>query len=117
MGGDNITDKSKIPKIKRLIKLMRTKFHLIVTKYKSPYTRREKISFLDLIIFSVLLYGILRWVYKKGYEFLIEELGLFPKIRYNKLVERLSRYEELLFEIQRVFLNKKLFVIYRYNSN
>ncbi|MFU8652060.1 transposase [Methanotorris formicicus] len=45
-------------------------------------------------------------MYKKGYEFLIEGLGLFPKIRYNKLVERLNRYEELLFEIQSIFLNK-----------
>ncbi|MFU8652793.1 transposase [Methanotorris formicicus] len=52
------------------------------------------------------MYDILQWMYKKGYEFLIEELGLFPKIRYNKLVERLNRYEEPLFEIQRVFLNK-----------
>jgi cobalamin biosynthesis Co2+ chelatase CbiK len=37
-------------------------------------------------------------VYKRGYEFLIEDLRLFPKIRYNKIVERINRYEALLFE-------------------
>ncbi|EHP85547.1 hypothetical protein MetfoDRAFT_1315 [Methanotorris formicicus Mc-S-70] len=52
--GDNIIEKSEIPKIKRLIKRMWAKFYLIVAKYKSPYTRREKISLLDLISFSVL---------------------------------------------------------------
>ncbi|WP_216698820.1 hypothetical protein [Methanotorris formicicus] len=45
-------------------------------------------------------------VYKRGYEILIEYLGLFTKIRYNKIVERINRYEQLLFEIQKTFLNK-----------
>ncbi|XRO76302.1 hypothetical protein ACO3VM_05795 [Methanocaldococcus sp. 10A] len=45
-------------------------------------------------------------VYKRAYEVLIDGFGLFPKIRYNKIVERLNRYEYLLFEIQKMFLNK-----------
>ncbi|EHP86678.1 hypothetical protein MetfoDRAFT_0966 [Methanotorris formicicus Mc-S-70] len=106
VGGNNIVDKSKIPRIKRLINLMRAKFYLIVVKYKSPYTRREKISLLDLIIFSVLCMIYFSGVYKRGYEILIEYLGLFTKIRYNKIVERINRYEQLLFEIQKTFLNK-----------
>ena len=51
-------------------------------------------------------------VYKRGYEFLIEDLGLFPKIRYNKIVERINRYEQLLIEIQKAFIerNSRLFI-------
>ena len=29
----------------------------------------------------------------------VEKLGLFPKIRYNKVIERLNRYEELLYKV------------------
>ncbi|ALV63955.1 transposase [Thermococcus sp. 2319x1] len=33
-------------------------------------------------------------VYKHAYRVLIEEMKLFPKIRYNKLTERLNRHEK-----------------------
>ena len=104
--------KSKMHRIKRLIRIMRAKFYPIVAKYISPYTRREIISLLDLIIFSVLCMVYFSGVYKRGYEFLIEDLGLFPKIRYNKIVERINRYEQLLIEIQKAFIerNSRLFI-------
>jgi len=98
--------KSKISKIKRLIQLMRAKFYLIVEKYKSPYIHREILSLLDLIIFSVLTMIYFSGVYKRAYEVLIEGFRIFPKIRYNKLVERIKGYENLLFKIQEMFLNK-----------
>ena len=104
--------KSKMHRIKRLIKIMRAKFYPIVAKYISPYTRREIISLLDLIIFSVLCMVYFSGVYKREYELLIEDLGLFPKIRYNKIVERINRYEQLLIEIQKAFIerNSRLFI-------
>ena len=104
--------KSKMHRIKRLIRIMRAKFYPIVAKYISPYTRREIISLLDLIIFSVLCMVYFSGVYKRGYELLIEDLGLFPKIRYNKIVERINRYEQLLIEIQKAFIerNSRLFI-------
>ena len=105
-------EKSKMHRIKRLIRIMRAKFYPIVAKYISPYTRREIISLLDLIIFSVLCMVYFSGVYKRGYELLIEDLGLFPKIRYNKIVERINRYEQLLIEIQKAFIerNSRLFI-------
>ena len=104
--------KLKMHRIKRLIRIMRAKFYPIVAKYISPYTRREIISLLDLIIFSVLCMVYFSGVYKRGYELLIEDLGLFPKIRYNKIVERINRYEQLLIEIQKAFIerNSRLFI-------
>ena len=105
-------EKLKMHRIKRLIRIMRAKFYPIVAKYISPYTRREIISLLDLIIFSVLCMVYFSGVYKRGYELLIEDLGLFPKIRYNKIVERINRYEQLLIEIQKAFIerNSRLFI-------
>jgi hypothetical protein len=91
---------------------MRARFYLIVVKYKSPYARRGILSLLDLIIFSVLCMVYFSGLYKRGYEFLIEDLGLFPKIRYNKIVERINRYEQLLINIQKAFIerNSRLFI-------
>jgi hypothetical protein len=37
--------------------------------------------------------------YKAGILHFIEDLKLFPKIRYNKLIERLNRYKELLYRV------------------
>ena len=45
-------------------------------------------------------------VYKHAYKVLIEELKLFPKIRYNKLTERLNRYETLLLLTQEKLFRK-----------
>jgi len=42
-------------------------------------------------------------VYKRAYRILMEELKLLPKVRYNKVVERLNRYEELLIDCLRLF--------------
>jgi len=98
--------KSDIPKIIRLIKRLQAKLYPIVKKHESQFIRREKLSLLNLIIFSVLTMVFFSGVYKRAYEILIEGFGLFPKIRYNKIVERINRYESLLYEIQKIFLNK-----------
>ena len=94
-------EKLKMHRIKRLIRIMRAKFYPIVAKYKSLYARREIISLLDLIIFSVLCMIYFSGEYKKGYEFLVEDLELFPRIGYNKMVERINRYGQFLFEIRK----------------
>jgi len=38
-------------------------------------------------------------VIKHAYVHFIEDLELFPRIRYNKLIERLNRYEGLLYRV------------------
>ncbi len=35
-------------------------------------------------------------------------MQLFPKVRYNKVVERLNRYEDLLDELQKMFVNTNM---------
>ncbi len=45
-------------------------------------------------------------VYKHAYRVLIEEMKLFPKIRYNKLTERLNRHEKLLLLAQEELFKK-----------
>jgi hypothetical protein len=50
----------------------------------------------DLITFAIMAHLRSDGVYKKAYRVLIEELHLFPKVKYNKILERLSRYENLL---------------------
>ncbi|MGB9659194.1 MAG: hypothetical protein ACPLY9_01530 [Nitrososphaerales archaeon] len=42
-------------------------------------------------------------IYKKAYKLFVEELGFFPMVRYNKVVERLNRYECLLIECLKLF--------------
>lgn len=53
----------------------------------------------DLIVIGVLAHLHFNGIIKGAYVYFIEELELFPKIRYNKLIERLNRYEELLCEV------------------
>jgi hypothetical protein len=57
----------------------------------------------DLIAFGVMAHIVFDGVYKKAYKLFIEELGFFPSVRYNKVVERLNRYECLLIECLRLF--------------
>jgi hypothetical protein len=55
-------------------------------------------SLYDLIDFALMAHRHFDGIYKRAYRILIEELMLFPKVRYNKVVERLNRYEGLLME-------------------
>ncbi|MEM2405207.1 MAG: hypothetical protein QXR05_08680 [Candidatus Methanomethylicia archaeon] len=58
----------------------------------SSKANREKMSLYDLVAFAVSAHKHFGGVYKRAYRLLIEELKTFPKIRYNKLVERLNRW-------------------------
>jgi hypothetical protein len=57
---------------------------------------RERMSLYDLIAFAVMAHRYFGGIYKRAYRVLVEELMLFPRVRYNKVVERLNRYEGLL---------------------
>lgn len=68
----------------------------VVERHYPSKANHEKMSLYDLIAFAVLAHRHFEGVYKRAYRVLIEDLGLFPAVRYNKVVERLHRYEELL---------------------
>lgn len=50
-------------------------------------------------------------MYKRAYQVLIEDLGLFQAVRYNKVVEKLHSYEELLLECLGIFKLEGLRVV------
>ena len=79
----------EINKIKSLIKP-------IVDEYYPSKANRETMSLYDLITFGILAHLCYNGIIKHAYNHFIEDLKLFPKIRYNKVVERLNRYEKLL---------------------
>ncbi len=90
----NLIDKylEEINTIRELIKP-------IVDEYYPSKANREVISLYDLITVGVLAHLHFNGVIKHTYIHFIEDLKLFPKIRYNKLIERLNRYEELLYRV------------------
>ena len=57
----------------------------------------------DLMAFAVLAHRCFDGVYKRAHWVMVQDLNLFPQVRYNKVVERLHRYEELLRECARAF--------------
>lgn len=71
----------------------------IVDEYYPSKANRETISLYDLITVGILAHLHFNGVIKHAYVHFIEDLQLFPKIRYNKLIERLNRYEELLYRV------------------
>jgi len=75
----------------------------IVDKYYPSKSNNEKMSLHDLIAFAIMAHIVFDGIYKKAYKLFIEELKLFPKVRYNKIVERLNRYEKLLIECLKLF--------------
>jgi len=60
-------------------------------------------SLYDLITFAILAHIHFDGVYKRAYRMFVDELGIFPKVRYNKMIERLNRYENLLQECLNLF--------------
>jgi len=67
----------------------------IVDEYYPSKANREIITLYDLITLGVLAHIHFNGIIKHAYVHFIEDLKLFPRIRYNKLMERLDRYEEL----------------------
>ena len=82
----------EIERIKTLIKP-------IVEEYYPSKANREIITLYDLITLGVLAHIHFNGIIKHAYVHFIEDLKLFPRIRYNKLIERLNRYEELLYKV------------------
>ncbi|MHC1635347.1 MAG: hypothetical protein ACXQTS_01810 [Candidatus Methanospirareceae archaeon] len=78
----------------------------IVDEYYPSKANREVIPLYDLITLGILAYLHFNGVIKHAYVLFIEELKLFPKIRYNKLIERLNRYEELLHRVLELVFEK-----------
>ena len=76
----------EIERIKTLIKP-------IVEEYYPSKANREIITLYDLITLGVLAHLHFNGIIKHAYVHFIEDLKLFPRIRYNKLIERLNRYE------------------------
>jgi hypothetical protein len=75
----------------------------IVDKYYPSKSNNEKMSLHDLIAFAIMAHIVFDGIYKKAYKLFIEELKIFPNVRYNKIVERLNRYEKLLIECLKLF--------------
>jgi len=69
----------------------------IVDEYYPSKANREVISLYDLITVGILAHLHFNGVIKHAYVYFIEDLKLFPRTRYNKLIEGLDRYEELLY--------------------
>ena len=91
-----------IKEIDRIRELIRP----IVDEHYPSKANREIISLHDLIIFGILAHLHFNGVIKHAYTHFIEYLDLFPKIRYNKVIERLNRYEELLYKILNFVFDK-----------
>jgi hypothetical protein len=71
---------------------------------------REVMSLYDLMAFAVMAHRHYE-VYKRAYSLFIEELELFAKMRYNKLVEKLNRYGRLLLGCPKLFEFKGLNIV------
>ncbi|NJE12222.1 IS982 family transposase [Thermococcus sp. LS2] len=90
----------------REILIIKSEIYPIIRKYYPKKAHREVISLYDLITFAILAHLHFNGVYKHAFRVLIEEMKLFPKIRYNKLTERLNRHEKLLLLAQEELFKK-----------
>ena len=86
--------KKYIKEIDRIRELIKP----IVDEHYPSKANKEVMSLYDLITFGILDHLHFNGVIKVAYTHFIEE-KLFPKIRYNKLIERLNRYEDLLYKV------------------
>ncbi len=86
-----------------MVKLVRNSVYTTVRGYYPSKANHEKMSLYDLMTFAVMAHICFDGVYKKAYKVFIDELKLFPRVRYNKVVERIDRYEELLLECLKLF--------------
>jgi hypothetical protein len=83
----------------------------VVEKHYPSRANHEKMSLYDLIAFGVMAHRHFDGVYKRAYRVLMEGLKLFPRVRYNKVVERLNRYEGLLIDCLRLFKLEGLMIV------
>ncbi len=86
-----------------MVAIVRRVVSPIVAEHYPSKANNEKMSLYDLIVFGVMAHIVFDGIYKKAYKLFIEELGFFPRVRYNKIVERLNRYECLLIECLKIF--------------
>jgi coproporphyrinogen III oxidase-like Fe-S oxidoreductase len=93
------------------IDFIKSVIYPVVEEHYPSKANHEKMSLYDLIAFGVMAHKHFDGVYKRAYRVLIEDLKLFPRVRYNKVVERLNRYEELLIECLRLFKLKGLRIV------
>jgi exonuclease VII small subunit len=91
--------------VDEVIEVIRETIKDIVEEREPSKANHCKMSLLDLITFAILCHIYCGGVYKKAHAIFIEKMSLFPKVRYNKVVERLNRYEDLLDEAQKIFVN------------
>ncbi len=82
-----------------------------VEKHYPSKANHEKMSLHDLVAFAVLAHRHFDGVYRRAHRVLVQDLSLFPQVRYNKVVERLHRYEELLLECLGLFQQEGLRVV------
>jgi hypothetical protein len=82
-----------------------------VEKHYPSKANHEKMSLHDLVAFAVLAHRHFDGVYKRAHRVMVQDLGLFPQVRYNKVVERLHRYEDLLLECLSLFQQEGLRVV------
>ena len=80
-------------------------------KHYPSKANHEKMSLQDLIAFAVLSHRHFDGVYKRAHRVIVQDLGLFPAVRYNKVVERIHRYEDLLLECLGLFRQEGLRVV------
>lgn len=88
-----------IEKYKKEINTIKELIKPIVDEHYPSKANKEITSLHDLITLGILAHLRFNGVIKHAYDHFIEDLKLFPKIRYNKVIERLNRYEELLYKI------------------
>ena len=75
----------------------------VVDGHYPSKANHEVMSLHDPIAFAVMAHIVLDGMYRKAYRLFMDELRLFLNVRYNKVVERLNRYEGLLIECLRLF--------------
>lgn len=100
--GDNCRIEAEI--IKSLIS------HIVEEHYPSK-SNHEKMTLYELIAFAILSHMRFEGIYKRAYKLFIEDLHIFPKVRYNKIVERLNRYKVLLLKCLELFDLKGLKIV------
>ena len=91
------------------IKIIKRLINPIIDEYYPSKANRETLSLYNVMAIRNLAYlhfdGVIKHAYNANRRFVyakiedsehihfIDDLNIFPKIRYNKLIERLNRYE------------------------
>jgi uncharacterized protein YnzC (UPF0291/DUF896 family) len=103
---NNENRKYKIPTIENVASMARLIRKVITPTIKGIYPKKsnhEVISLYDLIVFGILSSLYCDGNIKKAYRQFVLDKKMFPKIKYNKMIERLHRYELLLYRLNCLF--------------